>query len=158
MNESMKYKSNPSPSTNSQGFSIVELIVVVAMMGIFSVSGITSLKALDNPVQDGASTTVGFLKQVKARAISTTSAYQIIALTDDRLITQYANTCSAGTFTIDPVLSLDLPKGANFQSTAWTICFSARGFADANQNIVIEDGASNSKMVEIFLGGGARII
>jgi len=143
---------------DSAGFSMVEMLAVTGLIMLFIAVAISNLKELDNPLQNGAAQLAGFIKQVRAEAISSTSAYIISPATATRLVTQRGTTCSDPNATPDPRVTLDLPNGAHLVQTGWTLCFSSRGFPDANIEIDLEDIGRGQKTVEIMLGGAVRIL
>jgi Tfp pilus assembly protein FimT len=139
------------------GFSLVELLVVMGLTMILIGIAVTNLKQLDNPLQNGAAQLLGFIKQVRAKAISSTSAYVIQPFSSTRLITRHGTTCSDPNMTADSRAVLDLPSGAHLTSTNWNLCFSTRGFPDANIEIQLQDVGGSNKTVELMLGGAVRI-
>ena len=59
---------------DQKGFTLLELVFTCFMVATLMGSVIPSLSALKNPLNNDISSTLGFIKQVRARAISTTSA------------------------------------------------------------------------------------
>lgn len=142
---------------NSTGFTILELIVVLFITLILATTAIPSFAALKNPLDDGIATTLGVIKQTRAKAIATTSAYKIQASTNSHIYTQYLSKCNANTSTADSKLTLDLPIGVALTSNTWSICFDSRGFAQSAQNITLYNQNGKMRTIEVFLGGAARI-
>lgn len=133
---------------------MLDVVVTLGLLAVLSTVAVNQLKALDNPVKNASSSIIGYFKQVRARAISTTSVYSVSADSSNRIIAAYGNSC-ANAITPDPKLILDLPNGAHMADTAWTICFSARGLPDSNIQIVVS-GDGESRTLEVFLGGGVK--
>lgn len=144
--------------SGSAGFTMMELIVVLFITIVVATTAIPTLAALKNPLDDGIATTLGIIKQTKAKAIATTSAYRIKASSNNHIYTEYLSKCSAsGNATADTKLTLDLPIGVALTSYAWSICFDSRGFAQTSQNITLYDQNGKMRTIEVFLGGATRI-
>lgn len=146
-----------SRNTFQAGFTIVELIVVMALISVAFALAVMDLRELDDPLLNGAQQFSGFIRQVRARAISRTSAYIIRPTSGTHVVTERADTCSA-TRTLDSQTVMDLPSSTYFLETDWEVCFSSRGFPDANIEIEIRDQGGQFKTVEILLGGAVRIL
>ena len=138
------------------GFTLLEMMAVVAIFGVLSGIAIINLKEFSNPVENGAAQLLGFMKQARARALSTTSAYFVMPTSVTHIITKYGVNCSDGAPVVDSTLTMNLPSGASLTATNWSICFTARGLSDSNTTVVVSDG-SGSKTLEVLLGGGLRI-
>lgn len=139
------------------GFTLLELLVVMMLGAIMTSIAINNLDALSNPAQGAAAQLTGFLKEVRAKAISQTVAYKVTASSNRRIVTRFASTCSATTTTNDPSLTLNLPNSAALTATDWEICFTSRGLATVNTTITLQDQYV-TKRVEVLLGGGVRTI
>lgn len=140
---------------SSRGFSLIEMLVTLMMTAVLGSIAVSNLKVLDNPLQDGAAQTASFFKEVRARAISQTSAFIVAPTSASRLSATFGNTCATAT-TVDPTLRLTLPNGTSFTATNWGICFTSRGLVDQDTIISLRQGA-NTKNIEVMLGGGVRI-
>jgi prepilin-type N-terminal cleavage/methylation domain-containing protein len=144
---------------NSRGFSLYELLIALGVASIVSVSALSNLSALKNPLDSGAESTVGFLKQVRAKAASTTSAYFVGVTGNNRLYTTYAENCSVDEEdrTADLQMILDLPKDVTVNNTSWTTCFTSRGLASSDSQLIVQDIGSRTRIIEVFLGGAVRV-
>jgi len=140
----------------NRGFSVTELLVVMALIITLFSARLFDSKRYANQALNGASSVMGFLKMVRAKALATTHAYTVSATSNTHIKTTYGTTCTATTQTNDTQLVLDLPQGAILTSTTWTLCYTTRGFSDTSLSISISD-ASHTKVVEVVLGGGVRI-
>jgi len=140
-----------------RGFTMVEVLVVFALTAIMMGIAVSNLKELNSSSRDAASEIVAFLKEIRAKAISTTRAYTVSASGNDTLVARYASVCSDASPTLDSSARLELPAGTHLTNTAWTICFTSRGLADDAITIPVEDAQSRAETVEIVLGGAARI-
>jgi prepilin-type N-terminal cleavage/methylation domain-containing protein len=146
---------NSRQYSSQQGFSLLETLVTLMLGVIVSNIVVSNLKQLDNPLQNGVAQVTGFIKGVRARAISQTIAYKIQPTSLGRLSASFAPTCSAATFTTDPSLGLVLPNTTRFTNTTWSICFTSRGLSTENSTIQLRDG-STVRTLETMLGGGVR--
>ncbi|MFN8391685.1 MAG: type II secretion system protein [Bdellovibrionota bacterium] len=143
-------------SDDCRGTTLVEMLVVFAIVGILSSSAISNLAQIKNPLKDGISQALGFVKEVRAKALSTTSAYTVRPSTTGRLVTTTGKTCSdAAPATAG--LSLDLPSGAALTDITWSICFNSRGLTEGASSFSIQNADGETETIEIFLGGAARI-
>ena len=138
------------------GFTLLELLVTISLAAVMTGFAVLNLKDLSNPALNAASDISGFLKLARSKALSTTSAYTISASSTDTLIATVGTTCSAAQ-TPDPSMTLFLAD-ASLTDITWTICFSSRGFPDANVSIPVVDVYAGANTVEILLGGSIRIL
>lgn len=144
-----------SRSVHSEaGFTLLDVVVSIGLIAVLSTLAVTQLKELDNPVKNASSGIIGYFKQVRARAISTTSAYSVSATSSGRIEAVYGKSCET-TVTPDPKLILDLPTGAAISDISWSICFNGRGLPDSNIQITVS-GESETRTLEVFLGGGVK--
>ncbi|MCB0345328.1 MAG: hypothetical protein KDD66_09420 [Bdellovibrionales bacterium] len=142
---------------SEKGYTIVELLVVVSMtMTIMGIS-VYNLRNLERPLKTGSAQLGGFFKQARSKAIATTSAYRVYAISNSQVATTYGVNCDNATTTFDSDLTYNLPTELEFTSTAWEVCFSARGIANDNITVTMEDKEGNTSTVEVFLGGAVRI-
>ncbi len=136
---------------------MLEVLVVLGVLGVALGIAALNLKPFSNPLQDSWVQTEGFLKLVRAKAMATTSAYRI-RQDGGRLIAEYAERCTSQNFTQDPSLVLDLPSGVSLSTgngAPFTLCFSSRGYTDANLVLVLRKD-SQERRLEVLLGGGVR--
>lgn len=143
-----------------RGFTTIELLIVLGVLGVLFAVAFNDLRPLNNPLQNGTSQLSGFLKQVRVRAMATTSAYQVSPDTSNPnkvLIVRYGNTCTAAaTGTVDDQFRLELPDGAELNmGGTWSICFNSRGFANTatTLNLIKTGDASKFRQVQVLLGG-----
>lgn len=144
------------------GFTLIEIIIILAILGIVGAIAFINLRAFDNPVQDGANQLAGILKQGRAKAMATTSAYRVepVSAGSNQLMAKTALGCDSPTadWTVDPELTTDLPSKVTLSVNkgSWPACFDPRGFASANQEFTITDGKGRKMTVELLLGGAVR--
>ncbi len=137
--------------------SLLELVIALLILSILMGSAVSNLAQIKNPLKDGVSETLGFVKQVRARALSTTSAYTLFAVSSTQIGTRYAAACDSATTTPDGSLMLQLPTDVSLPDTDWTICFSGRGLAQGAGSFSLRDTHGDSETLEVFLGGAVRI-
>ena len=142
---------------SERGFGIVEIIAVLGLSAIMLGMAISNLKVLNDPLQNNSQQMMGFIKQVRAKAIATTSAYTITAPTRDRLVASSAANCDDPAPTLDPNAYLDLEQGAELASVAFSLCFNTRGLPSANTRLYLRGEQYHYKTVEVMLGGAVRI-
>lgn len=149
------------------GFSVLELLIVLAVLSIIFGIGAVSLGDFNDPLRNASSQLEGVIKQTRARAMSTTSAYRLVRTSDTTLIAQRADRCTAanGDWAADSSFELDLrewrdvsieridPLAANDVVT----CFNSRGLTNSNVTITLQDGGGRSVELEILLGGAVEV-
>ena len=138
------------------GFSLIELVVTVAISATMMGIAVTQFNDMLNPAQSSASNIAAFFKEARARAVSTTSAYRVQPTSSRQIVAYFGNTCS-NTPSQDPRLMLDLPTDVTLTSIGWNTCFSSRGLADTNTTVSVIDDEGLSQSIEVFLGGAVRI-
>jgi prepilin-type N-terminal cleavage/methylation domain-containing protein len=145
-------------NSQTRGFTILELITVLALSSTILGISILNLKDFNRPTQNATSQLRSYLKEVRIRALSSTAAYRISAVSSDRITAAFADRCSSGTFTADPRADFTMPAGAVMVTTGWTVCINSRGIADTNQIVTIQGNDGQIEAVEIMLGGATRIL
>lgn len=141
-----------------RGITLIEVLVVVAVLGIGVVSVALYLEPFEAPVESGANELAAFLRQSRARAMATTSSYRVYPQGKTRVLTSYAPTCGPGPRTVDPDLSLELPEDVELASSSWFVCFNARGVSSQNLTITLDGHEYGSEQVEVLLGGAASVV
>jgi len=146
MKESAKHQS---------GFSIIEVTVTLGIAAILMGMAWINLQEMMNPAQSGAASIASFLKEARARAISTTAAYTIQPVSPTEIHAFYSDLCSGAT-TQDNRLILNLPDRVSLTDITWSICYNSRGLPTETLEIEVEDAYDGSMLVEVFYGGAVR--
>ena len=154
----------------TKGFSLIELIITVAILGIIMGIGAVNLKPLNNEAQQGATQLTAFLKLTRAKAMATTSAYKIEYGSGSkpdqvRVFASRAKRCSdpSSAWTPDNKLQIELPAKVNLAVDYWTynwklVCFDSRGFTAAYIKVQLKDDRDRVREVEVLVGGTARVV
>ena len=137
------------------GFSLLELLAGLLLIGIISSTAISNLNALKNPLTNTGHLVSHYLRLVRSRAISQTLAIEVSPESNSRLVAKSTSSCSGSMSPIDD-LSLDFQDGVTLEDTDWTVCFNQRGLADSYITFTIES-AQGSKTIQVALGGGVKI-
>ena len=141
-----------------QGFSLVELIVVVAVLGVLLGIGALNLRPLSGDLQNDANLVAGIFKQARVKSVATTSGYRIVKVSDTRLVAEYSNTCSGTVWTEDTKLGVALEHDARIAGENGTlVCFSSKGTATSNPTVSLSDDEGKTARVEVFLGGSVEV-
>jgi prepilin-type N-terminal cleavage/methylation domain-containing protein len=146
------------PVVKQDGTSLVEVLVVLALLGLIVAGAVVRFEAAATPVRAGALEVAGFFRQARARALATTSAYRVFADSDRLLAAEWAASCTAPSWTSDPALALELTEGVRLGATAWTVCFSSRGTSADNVTVSVTHPEYGSRQIEVMLGGSTRIL
>jgi prepilin-type N-terminal cleavage/methylation domain-containing protein len=143
---------------STQGFSLLELLVILAVIGILAGVAALSLNRLENPLNTASSTTAGLLKQARAKAMATTSGYRVKPDDNQKLNVQSAINCSVTTstdWTDEPSLTLELPKEVTI-NTGWSTCFNSRGLSTNAQTLTLTHTDGRTQTLDIFVGGAVQ--
>jgi Tfp pilus assembly protein FimT len=136
---------------------LLEVLAVVTVLGLSVGAAALKLQPIETPLDSGTRLVQSSLRQARLSAIASTSAYRVVPVTSDRLTGEYANSCSASTWTTDSSMSLNMPKDVDFESTGWSVCFSSRGISDGNVEIVLDHPTAGKSTVEVLVGGTTRV-
>lgn len=71
------------------GITIIEVLVVVAVVGILAGIAALELRPLHNEAQAAANDFAGTVRQARARAMVTTSAYRVVYAAQDRVLVEW---------------------------------------------------------------------
>lgn len=139
---------------------MIEMLATLALIGILSGIALYHLKDLDDPLDNSTTQLIAFFKQVRVRAISTTSAYVVQPSSQGYIQGSYSDRCSDADTdrVIDNSVFFKFPAGARLYDTDWSVCFGPRGLPDSNLRIPIADSGSRVRWIEVFLGGGVKEI
>lgn len=140
------------------GFTLVEMLVVLAVVGILLVASSMLFQPSVGSLQDGASLLQGFFAQARARAMATTSACRVRPATATRLIAESASSCEDTSWAPEESLTLDLPRTVSLPDTSWSVCFGNRGISDQNLVVSLRQDPGGTKRVEVLLGGTAKVL
>lgn len=140
---------------NESAFTLMDLLVAVTLAGILGGFATLNLMEVSNPSRSAASEVATYIKQIRARALATTSAYTITPSGANSIVATFGNTC-ADIQTPDAEMTLNITN-ASITNLAWSVCYNSRGFPDANVSIPVTDVYSGAATVEVLLGGSIRV-
>jgi prepilin-type N-terminal cleavage/methylation domain-containing protein len=157
------------PKYHSQGFTLIEMLVTIAVAGIIMGFAVPSFLSLSKPLRDGSLQFKSQLSLIRSKAISSGKAYRIrpkfttlagyLDGVARNFLVEYAANCKVAESGWTPASQLDLdlppnigiPEGdttlpvTNANSLDWTttgkrICFDNRGILeDTDTKIVLKD-------------------
>ncbi len=143
---------------SAAGTSLVEMLVVLAVMVTVLGLGAVSFDAVEAPVRRGADLLLGELRQARALAMSTTTAHRVRPTTASQLVVERAPSCAAISWTPEPRLDVDLPDQVTLTQQDWQVCFDTRGLASTNLVATLDHPRYASRSIEVLLGGASRIV
>lgn len=143
---------------SSRGFTLLEVLVVIALSAVLYAVGILAYSELYNPMGNSEALVIGVLRQSRAEAMSKTTAVLITPVSSTVATVSQGANCSSGDWEELPNSALRLPKGVRFDGVGWEVCFSSRGLSDDNIYISLLDEEGKRSTVEVMLGGGARVL
>lgn len=137
-----------------RGFTLIEMMATLGIVAIVLGIAVSSMGALDNPLNDTVQQVSAALNQSRLKAMANTDAYRVMPSSTMQLDVAYANNCAATTWTDVPAFARTLPDGIVFKSTAWSVCFDSRGLASNTAAIDLERQKDNKTLqIQVLLGG-----
>jgi prepilin-type N-terminal cleavage/methylation domain-containing protein len=102
-----KVKQNGQASAT--GFTLMEVMVVVAVLGVLAALGAPLFIGVNKPLQNATDRMEGVFRQVRMRAISTTTAYRIRQTSPTQIVVEASTTrgCEASTQLTAPANATD---------------------------------------------------
>lgn len=149
-----------------QGYTLFELLIVIAIIGIMSGFGIYSFLNLKNSARDTTQTVLGALTQARTGAMTNTLAYRIL-YRNGAFMLQSALSCAATTGWTDINTNfVELPSDVTVTTTApitgasanVVVCYTARGLAVASTDVTLVDTKNHSYTLKSYYGGAVRVV
>jgi prepilin-type N-terminal cleavage/methylation domain-containing protein len=157
-----------------QGFTLAEVLVTVAVLGILTAIAAPTIKFGTNPLKDTTNRIASNIKLLRSKAMAQTAAYRIrsflgadgkIALTIERsdLCSDIAGWTADASFAAEDLqLNREVQiyqAKVNDLGTAidnWNICYTSRGLADKKLELTLENNSSPASFQSItVLRGGS---
>lgn len=153
-------KGCPSPrlaswwgSGRQEGFSLVELMVVVALLAIFAAVAVPSFRTLieSSRVQSGASTLFRLLQSSRADAVNTRQTLTLCPSTGNlQWVVVRASTCGSNA-TVGQ--RLDLPSSLSVSSSVSNLSFKPDGTAATANLGISSSGTSKAFSIKVAASG-----
>lgn len=146
----------------THGFTLVEVLIVIAIIGILAAVAALNLRPLANDALNAANQVASGMRQARARAMSTTSAYRVIYISPTEMRVEYANNCGSASWTAEPRYDFSFPPQASVTVVGVDpgevlVCFNSRGLATRSVVFDVVDERGRSRTVELFVGGAIAI-
>lgn len=168
---------------NFKGFTLIEIMTVLAIAGILAAMSAPFIKFGVNPLRDNTNRFAGNFKLIRIKAMAETSAYRVGQPSSTQLIVERAASCFDTTWTVAPSFTaedLSLAEAEDIQGIAknediqivaatvngvvvtpptnWKICYNSQGIADVNLVLTLKDiKTSKQRQIEVFRGGAVQI-
>ena len=146
---------------SAKGVTMLELLVVLGMLGVIFSIAFINLRPLSNPLQNSVAQTSGFLRQVRTKAMASTSAYRVLLRNNQTLYVEYAFNCAgggtAGWREDRSIKELTLTENVVFTNTATPLlCFNSRGQSDTALILTLRNPENKTRTVQVLLAGGIQ--
>ncbi|GAA3999815.1 hypothetical protein GCM10022631_08420 [Deinococcus rubellus] len=139
----------------NQGYTIFELLIVMAILGVLFSFGVLSVKGLNNDAGNAGSIIRASFLEVRAQALSTSSGRQV-SLNAGKLIFRRVDDC-ASLANPQTLPTPELPSGVTLsaQGSNWNVCFVPRGTLQTSPigPLTVMDGRGRTKTLTLYLTG-----
>lgn len=148
-------------SRRTHGYTLFELLMVMAIVGIFIGIVAMSVKGLHNDADTAASSVTAALVQARTTAFSTTKAVRVKLSSPTTLLFESNTTCSAITgWTPRNDIAVTFNTGVTVTpttalATLWNVCYTTRGdlLTAAPSTLTVADNANHSRVLTVYLTG-----
>jgi len=140
------------------GLSLVELLAVLAVLGVVAMIGALYLTPAAAPLQEGTILLESLFRQTRMKAMATTASYRLAPTDSGRITAERANSCGDEIWASADDLYLQLPEGVSMAETDWSLCFGARGVSSENIVVTLTHSKFGTRRVEVLLGGTTRVL
>ena len=146
-----------------KGFTLIETLIVLALVGIMAALITPYLSFGNDPLRDTTNRIAGDFKLMRAQAMAQTSAYRVRQISETQLTIENARSCSDTTWHVAPSFNLEdlrLTEAKDIQgltknkiikivavtvngvsvsisplTTTWTLCYNSRGLVESAQGL-----------------------
>ncbi len=147
----------PPRTSNTQGFTLIEMLVVMAILGVLLSIAVLNVQGLNNDAGSAASILKASLIEARTEAISTSSVRRFVLNKQNQLLYQRGDSCSqaGGWIRLD---TPTLPDGIELDDQNkknWKVCFTTRGtLSDVPiSDLTITDSRKRTRSITVFLTG-----
>jgi len=146
------------------GFTLLELILVMVVLGILFTIVAVNVKGLHNDADSAASAVAASLVQARTQAFSTTSAVRVTLTDPDSLLFETNTACSVKTgWTTLSNITPDFPPGVILTpvpaiKAPWSVCFTTRGdlILPAPSTLTVSDASKHNRVLTVYLTGSVN--
>jgi prepilin-type N-terminal cleavage/methylation domain-containing protein len=154
------------------GFTLLELLILLAVLGIVFAIAALDVRPLTNDARNAATELASAVRLTRSRAMATTSAHRLVVDGPSSLRVEAAVGCDdpEDDWAVEDRFGTTFSGGATLQEIAQgggdpapaasgdvLLCFDARGLADASPTVLLEDGRGRSATVDVYAGGGVEL-
>jgi hypothetical protein len=150
--------SAPPPPDEARGASLIELLVMLAILGLVLGAAFVSLMPVAGPVERAGEQIDGVLRQARARAMASMTVHRVRPLDADTLIVETASDCASAAWSLDARFGLELAGGVVLSDTSWSACFDGRGLSSESVTMTLLHTERPPRQLELLRGGMVRWI
>jgi len=151
-------KIDPAMKERCAGVSLIETIVVLTLSGLLLAGAATGFDKMGSSLKSGQRHSAGLMREARALAMASSSAYRVKPAGASQLIIERADTCSSVSWTVEPRYGLSLPDEITLTDTTWTICFNSRGMSTGHTTVTLQHDYQGTAEIQVLLGGTTRVI
>jgi type IV fimbrial biogenesis protein FimT len=164
---------------NDRGISLLETLVTLVLLSVLAILSAPLIKSSE-PFNFRVDRIASQLRLSRARAISQTTAYRVMASSNNQFVIDKANSCSATTWTRDSYFqsedlrlstAREVSAGEGVRLTQaranntvaspvtnWSICYDSRGITSTDLLLSFQDLTTSQIIrIQVFAGGALQV-
>ncbi len=138
------------------GYSLIETLGVVAILGLLTTFTVVSLKPIEQPVAAMADVLQGTLRQARSKAMATTTAQRVRIFKRELVVEAASGAACKWPWVADTTMAQSVPDDIGLSPSNWIVCFDSRGVASSSVTITMTHPDYDPKQLQIMLGGSTR--
>lgn len=140
------------------GFTLVEMLVVLAVLGILLALGVADFRGLKNDAGDAAQEIGSSARLARMQAMENTRSARLTVSASGVVTETNTGRCNA-TSGWSSLGSQELPERITLTPATWQACFDSRGTSrGATPELRIEDQRGRKAGVMVYLSGQSEVV